>query len=106
MRINQNMTANDDSFKKVFSKLWGHSGGWLSFSCPHRIVYYLKFILRVESCRDYNYGLLSMAHLLNVCIVDMAHMVARHAHTSRVDDAREYGKANDDGKIFYLLMVA
>ena len=40
LKIKEVINKNDAKFKKVFSKLWGHSGGWLSFSCPHGIVYY------------------------------------------------------------------
>ena len=56
-KIKEVINKNDTNFKKVFSKLWSHSGAWLSFSCPHGIVYYLKFLLRAESWRDYVDGL-------------------------------------------------
>ena len=59
MRVKNAIATNDNNFKKLFSKLWGHSGGWLPFSCQYGIVYYLKFILRAESLRDYVDGLLS-----------------------------------------------
>ena len=102
MRIKSAITRDDEKFKKLFSKMWGHSGGWLTFSCPHGIVYYLKFILRSESCRDYVDGLISMKILPNVVIVDMAHIVARHANgRCRREDALKYGKGNDEGFIFY-----
>ena len=40
LKIKEVINKNDAIFKKVFLKLWGHSGGWLSFSCPHGIIYY------------------------------------------------------------------
>ena len=49
MRIESAITRDDEKYKKLFSKMWGHSCGWLTFSCPHGIVYYLQFILRSES---------------------------------------------------------
>ena len=90
MRIKRSISKDTERFKKVFSKLWGHSGGWLTFSCPHGIVYYLKFLLRAESCRDYIDGCLSMLHMPNVVVVDMAHMIARHANGSRRNDVKKY----------------
>ena len=54
------ISDNDEKFKKTFSKLWGCSGGWLSGTCPHGVVYVLKFVLRAESPRDYVDVLLSM----------------------------------------------
>ena len=55
-------------------------GGWLSASCPHKIVYALKFVLRTEGPRDYVDLLLSMRHQPNIFIVDMAHMFAAHGN--------------------------
>ena len=40
LKIKEVINKNDAIFKKVFFKLWGHSGSWLSFSCTHGIVYY------------------------------------------------------------------
>lgn len=54
------------------------SGGWLSASCPHNIVYAVKFVLRAEGPRDYIDILLSMEHQPTIVIVDMAHMVVAH----------------------------
>ena len=76
LKIKEVINKNDAIFKKVFPKLWGHLGGWLSFSCPHGIVYYLKLLLRAESCRDYVDGL----------IVDMAHIFANHANNNRNEE--------------------
>ena len=55
-------------------------GGWLSLSCPHKIVYGLKCVIRSEGPRDYVDLLLSMKHQPNVVLVDMAHMVAAHGN--------------------------
>ena len=41
VRIKAAALKDDKKFRKIFSKIWGHSGGWLSFSCPHGVVYYL-----------------------------------------------------------------
>lgn len=56
------------------------TGGWLSASCPHGVVYGLKFCLRAESPRDHVDLLLSMAHQPPVVINDMPHIVARHGN--------------------------
>ena len=55
MRIKAATLKDGKKFCKIFAK-------WLSFSCPHGVVYYLKFLLRFESSRDYVDGLLSMEH--------------------------------------------
>ena len=86
MRIKAAALKYGKKFRKIFSKRWGHSGGWLSFSCPYGVVYYLKFLLRAESRRDYVDGLLSMEHLPNITVIDMAHIAANHALASRKED--------------------
>ena len=53
---------------------------------PHGVVYYLKFLLRSGSSRDYLDGLLSVEHLPNITVVDMTHIVANHALVSRKED--------------------
>ena len=35
-------------FCKIFSKIWGCSGGWLSFSCLQGVVYCLKFCYNLK----------------------------------------------------------
>ena len=52
------------------------SGWWLSASCPHGIVYALKFLLRAQSPRDYVDILFSMKVQPNIVILDIAPMVA------------------------------
>ena len=69
---------NKDTFNKVFKKMFGSSGGWLSFACVHGIIYAAKFLLRAESPRDYIDVMRSFKHRPNILICDMAHMVARH----------------------------
>ena len=80
MKIKSLISDNDEKFKKTFSKLWGCSCAWLSGTCPHGVVYELKFVLRAESPRDYVDVLLSMKFQPNICIIDMAHMVVAHGN--------------------------
>ena len=70
MRIKTAILTDDSKFRKVFSNIWGHSGGWLTFSCPHGVLYYLKCLLRSENSRDDIDGLLSMKHIPNTVVID------------------------------------
>ena len=72
------------------------------FSRQHGTVYYLKFILRAESPRDYVDDLLSFAYIPNIVVPDMAHIVAKHSTrtSNRKDDAKYYGKGDKEGNIF------
>ena len=99
MRIKAAALKDGKKFLKIFSKIWGYLEGWLLFSCPHGVVYYLKFLLRSESSRDYVDGLLSMEHLPNITVIDMAHIVANHALTSRKEDVIKYGY-DENGILF------
>ena len=101
MRIKNAINNDTEKFKKIFTKLWGHSGGWLTFSCLHGIVYYVKFLLRAESCRDYVDGILAFKHVPNVVIIDMAHILARHANNSRKEDVIRLGKGDLSGNLFF-----
>ena len=92
MRLKSVLTRDEEKFNNIFTKMWDHSGGWMSFSYPHSVVYYLKFLLRAESCRDYVDGCLSMAHLPNVVVADMTHIVSKHANRSRREDIEKYNK--------------
>ena len=58
----------------------------------------MKFLLRAESCRDYVDGYLSMAYLPNVVVVDMTHIVAKHANRNRREDIEKYKKGDNEGK--------
>ncbi|XP_046567032.1 uncharacterized protein LOC124275490 [Haliotis rubra] len=71
------------TFNKLFSGIWGHSGGWVSASCPHRIVYAFKSILRPESVRDHVDLLLSLSRQPPVVISDVAPMMSRHGNRRR-----------------------
>ena len=75
-RMKGALERHNVKFNKVFKKLWGCSGGWLTMTCTHGIIYGVKFLLRSESPRDYIDMLRSMKHRPNVVICDMAHMVA------------------------------
>ena len=75
-RVKGALDRNNVTFNKVFKKLWGCSGGWLTMTCTHGVIYGVKFLLRSESPRDYIDMLRSMKHKPNVFICDMAHMVA------------------------------
>ena len=99
MRIKTAILTDDSKFRKIFSNIWGNSGGWLTFSCPHGVVYYLKFLLRSESSRDYIDDLLSMNHIPNAVVIDMAHIIAEHALVSRREDVQKYGY-NEEGILF------
>ena len=75
-RVQAVLHRNNTKFNKLFKKLWGCSGGWLTMTCTHGIIYGVKFLLRSESPRDYFDMLRSMKHRPNVLVCDMAHMVA------------------------------
>ena len=100
MRLMSAITRDEEKFNKIFSLMWGYSGDWLSFSCPHGVVCYLKFLLTAESFRGYVDGCLSMAHLPIVVVVDMTNMVATHANRSQRVDIEKYNKGDNKGKLF------
>lgn len=56
------------------------SGGLLTASCPHGIVYGIKFLLRGESPRDHIDLLLSLKHQPTVTICDIPGFVSRHGN--------------------------
>ena len=99
MRIKTAILTDDSKFRKIFSNIWGHSGGWLTFSCPHGVVCYLKFLLRSERSRDYIDGLLSMKHIPNVVVIYMTHIIAKHALVSRREDVQRY-EYSEEGILF------
>lgn len=55
------------------------------WTCPHGIIYTLKFVLWAESPRDYVHLLLSMAHQPNSIINDMAKMLVAHGNKRTKD---------------------
>ena len=83
MSLKNALANSGNSFKKLFQMLWGHSRSCLSFSFQHSIVYYLKFIFPAESLRVYVDGLLSLAYIPNRVVVDMPHIMANHATSTR-----------------------
>lgn len=80
MQVKHAISKDDAKFKKAFKQLWGCSGGWVSGTCPHGVIYALKFVLRPESPRDYVDLILSMAHQPNIIVSDMANMVVAHGN--------------------------
>ena len=38
-RVQRALHRNKTKFNKLFKKLWGCSGGWLTMTCTHRIIY-------------------------------------------------------------------
>ena len=75
-RIKRSIQCESGQFNKIFKKMFGCSGGWLTLSCKHGIIYAVKFLLRSESPRDYIDILRSLKYRPNILINDMAHMVA------------------------------
>ena len=71
--------TEDSKFKKSFLNICRHSGSWLTYSCPHGVVYYVRFALRSESSPDYVDVLPSVKYISNVVVIDMADRTAKHA---------------------------
>ena len=84
MQIKQAISKDDETLK-AFNKIWGHSGGWVSGTCQHGVIYALKFVLRAESPRDYIDLILSMAHQPNIVVSDMANMLVAHGQKRNRD---------------------
>ena len=70
---------------KFFFKVWHASGGLLTGTCPHGVVYAFKSLLKAESTRDYGDILLSMKHPPTVVISDVPHMLAAHVNKRSPD---------------------
>jgi hypothetical protein len=64
---------------KFFTPFRSTSGGLLTASCAHGIIYAIKFLLRAESSRDVMDILKSMKYPPSVVIYDNADNLARHA---------------------------
>ncbi|XP_049333177.1 uncharacterized protein LOC111188491 [Astyanax mexicanus] len=79
MRLRQEMQTRG-TYDKIFSKVWGASGGWAVVTCPCAIVYAVKFNLRAESPRDFADILLSMTHFPNLTLYDFARGLATHTN--------------------------
>ena len=77
---------------KLFFKIWQASGGILTGTCIHGIVYSFKCVLKAESPRDYADILLTMKHPPNIVLA--AHINKRSPnffdpYTGRVADPSE-----------------
>jgi hypothetical protein len=74
--------------EKCMTRFFQRSGvlqvGVCQQTCPHQVVYALKFLLRAEGPRDYVDILLSLKYQPSITLVDMAHIVTAHgnAHSS------------------------
>lgn len=62
--------------------LYHFAGGWASGSCPHMVVYCLKFVLRGESPRDYADLLRSLKHPPSISISDIPDRLASHVNNN------------------------
>ena len=65
---------------KLFFKVWQASGGLLTATCPHGIVYAIKFLLKAESPRDIGDILMSLKHRPNIVISDIPHMLSANTN--------------------------
>ena len=83
-------TGNYTLFAKSFPKIYGHSGGLLSFSCPHNIVYVRKVCVTPEGAADYVQALASMVHTPTVFIVDFSPTVAANGENNYPGMFRPY----------------
>jgi hypothetical protein len=63
-------------FDKYYSKIVNRSGGWLTASCPHNVIYAAKFLFRSESPVDYLNIMKSFKYQPTVSIIDIANRVA------------------------------
>lgn len=63
-------------FDKYYSRIMNKSGGWLTASCHHNIIYAAKFLFRSESPSDYLDIIKSFKYQPTVSIIDVAHRVA------------------------------
>ena len=59
-----------------------------------------RHCILLKSPRDNVDGLLSLAYIPNIVVVDMARIVAKHATSTRKDDAKYFGKGDKEGNIF------
>ena len=99
--IYDKLQSKNQNMKKMFLKMGGFSGGYLTYNCVHGISYYLKMPLRSEGARDYVDGLLSMKHIPNVTVTDMPQLLVRHAKRSRKKDVRRTKSGNNKDELFF-----
>nr|XP_054587210.1 uncharacterized protein LOC129152938 [Nothobranchius furzeri]XP_054587211.1 uncharacterized protein LOC129152938 [Nothobranchius furzeri]XP_054587212.1 uncharacterized protein LOC129152938 [Nothobranchius furzeri] len=79
IRLKEQMKSRS-AFDKVFSKVWGASGGWAVIMCPCGIMNSITLNVRAESTRDYCDMLLSFKHFPNAVIFDFARGLATHTN--------------------------
>eukprot|EP00112_Aurelia_sp_Birch-Aquarium-sp1_P013996 Seg2997.2 transcript_id=Seg2997.2/GoldUCD/mRNA.D3Y31 product="HMG domain-containing protein 3" protein_id=Seg2997.2/GoldUCD/D3Y31 len=89
-RVKEGLGTQNNKFNKMFKKMFGRSGGWLTVACQHGVIYAVKFLLRAESPRDYIDILRGLKHQPNVFVNDMAHMVAAHGNRHHADIFRPF----------------
>ncbi|XP_050398510.2 HMG domain-containing protein 3 [Patella vulgata] len=79
----QHKAKKKSLFKKIFTKLWGRSGGILVMACPHGICYGIKHLIRAESVRDHIDMILSMKHQPTIVINDLSNISAAHGNNRK-----------------------
>ena len=79
-KIRDHIIKDNNKFNKIFRKFWGTSGGYLTGVCPHKVVYFVKFLVRAEGRRDYIDLLLSIKYQSNILISDMPQIIASHGN--------------------------
>ena len=89
-RVKEGLGTQNTKFNKMFKKMFGRSGGWLTVACEHGVIYAVKFLLRAESPRDYIDIIRGFKHQPNVFVNDMAHMVAAHGNRHHGDMFRPF----------------
>ncbi|XP_052007900.1 uncharacterized protein LOC127661315 [Xyrauchen texanus] len=89
-RLQQEM-KNRASYDKVFSQIWGASGGWAVVTCPCAVVYGVKFNIRAESPRDFTDLLFSMKHFPNISLYDFARGLATHTNIRKPETFHPHG---------------
>ncbi|XP_073714112.1 HMG domain-containing protein 3-like [Misgurnus anguillicaudatus] len=90
-RLQQEM-KNRARYDKVFSQIWGASGGWAVVTCPCAVVYGVKFNIRAESPRDFTDLLFSMKHFPNISLYDFARGLATHTNIRKPETFHPYGQ--------------
>nr|XP_039269852.1 uncharacterized protein LOC120344622 isoform X3 [Styela clava] len=72
-----------DVCPKMYKSIKHCGGGIVHFRCPHGICYYMKYLLRQESARDYIDGILSLKRQPHAIISDIASQVAHHGEARK-----------------------
>ena len=98
--LKNNFSEKQENFGKLFLKLGGFSGGYLTYNCIHGVSYYLKMPIRAEGPRDYIDGMLCMKQPPKVTVIDMPHHLVRHSK-NRQSDILRTNSGNSLGELFY-----